>query len=95
MVTLEVGLVKALKGVPQVREHFVTRRRVVASFLRQSLSPSLDLVGCPDQGVLFGKQFTGDPGEVEFVRAEAPLVGATYAMGFLPERSYALHLAHD
>jgi hypothetical protein len=97
MMAFELSLVEVLKSVPEIREHLVTRRRLLASFLRQPPGPPLNLMSRPDQRLLFRQLRTEAPGKVEFVRAPVlhPLVGATETMGLPPDQADTLYLAHN
>ena len=98
MMALELGLVEVLKGVPEVREHLVARRRLLAPLLCQPPGPPLHLVSRPDQRLLLRPLLAETPGKVERVRAPLPvhpLVGATEAVGLPPNLADTLHLAHN
>jgi hypothetical protein len=97
MMAFQLSLIEVLKSVPEIREHLVTRRRLLASFLRQPPGPPLSLMSGPDQRLLFRPLRTEAPGKVEFVRALVlhPLVGATETMGLPPDQADTLHLAHN
>lgn len=92
----EFGLVEMLKSVPEIGKYLVAWGRVLTAFFCQPPRPSLNLVGCPDQRLLFGPLFTGTPGKVKFIRTPVlhPLIGAAEGMGLLPDLADTFYLAH-
>ena len=93
MIAFKFSLVKVLKSVPEIREHLVTRRRVLASFLREPPGPSLNLMSRPYQRLLFRPLGTETLGEIEFGRAPVlhPVVRATEFTGLFPNLADALY----
>ncbi len=97
VMAFELSLVEVLKGVPEISEHLVTGRRLLAPLARQPPGPPFYLMSRPDQRLLFRPLGTEAPGKVELVRAPVfhPVAGAAEAAGLVPALTDSLYLPQD